>query len=401
MIPALTPPSPKGRGRSIILLAMTISFINITPSFASPQEELSKTQKEAEAARADSKKLALEAKRLAKKKAELSAQMVKTASALQVSEARLSAIEENLRKLDEQITEKTNNLTANKKQLAVMVQASVKLSHTPPESIIIMPGDAMDNMKASRALKMTTDSIKVQSESIRNQMNELSLLKEKATKSQQEAVAEREELEKQRTVLKTQIEQHNALQKKLSAAQKEARARVQSLAKKASDLQELIISLEKEKKQDENNEDITSDNSEPAGEKGRLRSFKSAKGHIRVPAAGKLVQRYGAEGRNETSKGITIATRANAQVTSPYDAEVLFTGPFMDYGKVVILRHSDGFHTLLAGIAKIDISVGDFLLEGEPIGAMGDSDSNNRLYMELRLDSQPIDPANWIRGMNK
>ena len=106
------------------------------------------------------------------------------------------------------------------------------------------------------------------------------------------------------------------------------------------------------------------------------------------------------EGRNETSKGITITTRAGAQVTAPYDAEVLFTGPFMEYGKVVILSHSDGFHTLLARLAKIDVSVGDLLLEGEPIGSMGDKDTN-RLYIEIRSKNHPIDPAQWIRGLKK
>jgi septal ring factor EnvC (AmiA/AmiB activator) len=40
-------------------------------------------------------------------------------------------------------------------------------------------------------------------------------------------------------------------------------------------------------------------------------------------------------------------------------------------------------------------------LEGEPIGAMGDNDAGNRLYVELRRNNQPTDPAPWIRGLNK
>jgi septal ring factor EnvC (AmiA/AmiB activator) len=80
---------------------------------------------------------------------------------------------------------------------------------------------------------------------------------------------------------------------------------------------------------------------------------------------------------------------------------VVFTGPFLTYGQMVIIRHSDDFHTLLAGLVKIDVTVGQFLLEGEPIGAMGDSESSNRLYIELRQNNQPIDPASWIKGLNK
>jgi septal ring factor EnvC (AmiA/AmiB activator) len=335
--------------------------------------------------------------------------MVKTAAALQASEAKLTAIEDKLQILNEQIKEKTNSLAARKKDLAVMVQAALKLSQTPQEAIILMPGNMVNNMKASRALKMTTDSIKNEAKSIAAQMEELARLKEKVTKSQDDANQEREQLEKQRAVLKTQMAEHNVLQQKLKAEQKEAKLRVQALAKKADDLKGLIIALEQEQErqrqlqkqmQQQQEDEIKADNRQPAGDRGKLRYFTAAKGNIRVPAAGKLLQKFGIESRNETSKGITIATRAGAQVTAPYDAEVLFTGPFMEYGKVVILRHSDGFHTLLAGIAKIDVSVGDFLLEGEPIGAMGDKE-NNRLYMELRLNNQPIDPTSWVRGLNK
>ena len=73
----------------------------------------------------------------------------------------------------------------------------------------------------------------------------------------------------------------------------------------------------------------------------------------------------------------------------------------MDYGRMVILRHSDGYHTLLAGMAKIDASVGDFLVEGEPLGSMGELEQNDHLYMELRENNQPINPANWVKGMGR
>ena len=134
--------------------------------------------------------------------------------------------------------------------------------------------------------------------------------------------------------------------------------------------------------------------------KGRLRSFADARGHIRPPAAGQVVQKFGAPDHGGASKGIVIATRAGAQVTAPYDGEVVFTGPFLNYGMLVIIRHSDHFHTLLAGLSKIDASVGQFLLEGEPIGAMGEGESGNRLYVELRKNNQPVDPAPWISRLN-
>lgn len=384
------------------------SGLNISPLHASQNDELKKTKKEIYVAKIQEEKLEKQAKILAEKSAEISAQMVKTAAALQASEARLSSLEEKLRILTNQITEKTNSLAARKKDLAVMIKAAIKLSQTPQEAIILMPGDMMNNMKASRALKMTTDTIKTEAQSIHEQMVELESLKEKVTKNQEDAKAERDQLDEKRKLLKVQIAEHKALQQKINSEKNENKARIASLAKKAEDLRELIGALEKEQaqeklrqKQMKDAQELEASSDRPTGEKGTLRSFKAAKGEIRVPAAGKLTQKYGVEGRNETSKGITITTRGGAQVTATYDAEVLFTGQFMEYGKVIILRHSDGFHTLLAGVAKIDVSVGDFLTEGEPIGAMGEKEPNNRLYMELRLNNQPINPAPWIRGMSR
>lgn len=377
--------------------------------------DLAKTKKEISEANTLAKKLDNEAENLAQKSADLSAKMVETAGELQASEAKLSAIEEKLRILTEQITEKTSSLIAHKKDLAVMIQAAIKLSQTPQEAIILMPGDMMNNMKASRALKMTADSIKYQAQSIHEQMVELESLKDKVTKNQEEAVTQRAQLEEKKSLLKTQITEHKELQQKINSEQRKNKERVQSLAKKAEDLKDLIVALEKEKeereqeqeqlRQQQKQEEIKLDPNQATGEKGDLRSFKEAKGNIRVPAAGKLAQKYGGEENNGigkvTSKGMTITTRSGAQVTAPYDAEVIFAGMFMEYGKMIILRHSDGFHTLLAGMTKIDASVGEFLLEGEPIGAMGDKETNNRLYMELRFNNQPIDPTPWIHGLSK
>jgi len=388
-----------------LTLALTLTFSQ--PVFATPADDLAQTNKEMRTANANAENFSAELKKLKAQEKELADKMIKTAGALQASEAELSALEEKMRILNSQIEEKTATLATKKKNMAVMVQAAVKLSQTPEEAIILMPGDMQNNMKASRALKMTTDSIKKEAESIRAQMAELAELKEKVSANKIDAEKRKTDLEEQRKILKAQIAEHNATQAKIMGEQKEAKAKAQSLAKKAQDLKGLIESLEQEKIEQriqasqKTGDEIEADTNAPSGYKGKLRSFKSAKGKIRVPAAGRLVQKFGENGRNDTSKGVTISTRANAQVTAPFDAEVIFTGPFMDYGRVIILRHSDGFHTLLSGLARIDSSVGDYLLEGEPLGNMGERDQSTKLYMELREDNNPINPAPWVKGMNK
>jgi septal ring factor EnvC (AmiA/AmiB activator) len=61
----------------------------------------------------------------------------------------------------------------------------------------------------------------------------------------------------------------------------------------------------------------------------------------------------------------------------------------------LIIQHSDGYHSLVAGLDRIDEAVGDWLVAGEPVGAMG-SGEKPRLYLELRHNGQPINPLPWL-----
>ena len=96
------------------------------------------------------------------------------------------------------------------------------------------------------------------------------------------------------------------------------------------------------------------------------------------------------------SKGLTIAARPGATVVSPFDGTVIaFAGPFRGYGELLIIEHTEGYHTLLAGLGRIDGTVGQRVLAGEPVGLMGDEKAA-ALYVELRRDGQPINPLPWL-----
>ena len=89
-------------------------------------------------------------------------------------------------------------------------------------------------------------------------------------------------------------------------------------------------------------------------------------------------------------------------------AGVLYKGPYLNYGQIVILNPGDGYSILLAGLETIDVELGQFVLMGEPIGNMGlrtigqavtttAGASRPTLYVEMRQNDAPIDPAPWWR----
>ncbi len=125
--------------------------------------------------------------------------------------------------------------------------------------------------------------------------------------------------------------------------------------------------------------------------------FSQARGQLPYPARGRIVETFGQPNDvGHSAKGITINTRKAAQVIAPYDGHVAFAGPFRGYGLLLIIEHSEGYHTLLAGMAQIDCTVGQKLLTGEPVGVMGQDDSKPNLYVELRRNGQPVNPLPWL-----
>jgi septal ring factor EnvC (AmiA/AmiB activator) len=103
-------------------------------------------------------------------------------------------------------------------------------------------------------------------------------------------------------------------------------------------------------------------------------------------------------------KGISLQTREEARITAPADGWVVYAGPFRSYGQLLIINAGGGYHILLAGMSRIDVSLGQFVLAGEPIAVMGSlaaSGSSGKdslrpvLYVEFRKDGRPVDPGPW------
>jgi septal ring factor EnvC (AmiA/AmiB activator) len=123
--------------------------------------------------------------------------------------------------------------------------------------------------------------------------------------------------------------------------------------------------------------------------------FAKLRGRLRLPARGTRVGRYGeSTGLGPRAQGITLRTRRDAQVVAPHDGRVVFAGPFRDYGLILIISHGGGYHTLLAGLARLQVVVGQSMLTGEPVGVMG-GDGKRSLYIELRRKGTAINPNPW------
>ena len=135
-------------------------------------------------------------------------------------------------------------------------------------------------------------------------------------------------------------------------------------------------------------------------------AFASARKSLPLPLNGVKIREFGMpDGLGGTEKGLSIASRAGAQVTAPCDGWVVYAGPFRSYGQLLILNAGGGYHVLLAGMERISVDLGQFVLTGEPVAVMGGGPQSAAavatgsrqpvLYIEFRKDGSPVDPSPW------
>ncbi len=121
-----------------------------------------------------------------------------------------------------------------------------------------------------------------------------------------------------------------------------------------------------------------------------------ARGGRAVPVAGRILRAWGAMGEGGPSRGLTFAASPGARVVSPCAGRAVYAAPFRSYGLLLIVDCGDGYHFVLAGLARLDTAPGRRLLAGEPVGVLDGQDGRASLYVELRRHGQPMDPGRWF-----
>jgi murein hydrolase activator len=116
-----------------------------------------------------------------------------------------------------------------------------------------------------------------------------------------------------------------------------------------------------------------------------------------LPVAGRLVRGFNAPGEGGPSRGLTFAAPPGARVTAPCAGSVAFAAPFRSYGRMVILDCGQGQHLVLAGMERLDVTGGQRVQAGEPVGVLPAA-GQPTLYVELRRRGEAVDPRPLVRS---
>lgn len=386
--------------RRIFLFAIGLLWMTGTVLAAPSSQELAKIQAQLQEEKKAQTELKEKAQNIAQEVSSVKKQMVKAAGQVQDNEETLSKLEIKLNELEENKKLVENRLGARETQIIHLMSALQKMAVYPPQAVFFSPQNPVDNLRSSLILQSTQEPLQATADKLKQELNKLATLQAaiKAQASEIKLVALR--LETERGKMEKLMQQKSILQSHFEFESIDAKKKADALGKQAKNLEDLLAKLEKEKqKKMKKMADAAAKQKPilsvpaPSAVKG---AFEKSLGSLPLPARGRIIQKYGDTTLGGGSaKGLTMETRPNAQIIAPFDGTVLFAGEFKGYGNLIIIEHSDGYHSLLSGLTRIDCAVGQNVLTGEPVGVMSNG-NNNKLYMEFRQNGQPVNPQKWF-----
>lgn len=131
--------------------------------------------------------------------------------------------------------------------------------------------------------------------------------------------------------------------------------------------------------------------------------FHRRKGALIPPVAGEPVHRFGPRKQEGSMSfvrhsGLTYEVEEGTEVRGVANGEVVFADRLAGYGRLVIVDHGGGYHSLYAHLREVRVSEGERIGAREVVGTSGQSGSleGPKLYFELRQQGVPVDPVEWF-----
>jgi len=293
--------------------------------------------------------------------------------------------------------------------MAEALAAMQRLSQTPAATLMAKPENIETMARTALLFDAILPALDAQAKELRYKIEQVERVQSAIRTDQSALLSRQATLDEQRQEMAAVMAQKKSQQRRMSRALDTERKRIAKLTREAKTLEELIARLAAPKESGAVKGEYAD-----VGKPVESLPFEIAKGRLSLPAPGVVISRFNhRQPDGQRSRGIRMETTAQAQIVSMWDGNIAFAGPFRDYGQLLIISHGGGYHTLLAGMARIDVDIAQWVLVGEPVGLMqaaplktteNEEKTGNfkpSLYIELRRDGRSIDPLPWIAASQR
>ncbi len=393
-------------GLAALLLAGTASAQEQpqAPEPTAQQRELETLRHDLARSKEAETKLKTEIEAIKDDRKKLSQAMIDAAARVRAVEGKLTAAENRLAPLGAREAALKLSLDARNGLIAEVLVALARRSRQPPPALLQKPEDALESVRAAILLGAAVPELKAGIETLAADLTELARLRVEIAAERDALAIDRAALDEDRRRISALVEERQKSLGDNEKALESERSRAEKLAKQVENVRELVARMEREVASA-----VRAAEAARQAEVNRIGltlSFKDARGRLHLPVAGTRVREYGApDGLGGSERGISLETRAGAQIVTPSDGWVVYAGNFRSYGQLLIINAGGGYHILLAGMERITVELGQFVLTGEPVAVMGNGlrlasaaafdTSQPILYIEFRKDGNSIDPSPW------
>ncbi len=390
-----------------------------------PEAELEALEGEARTLAEEARARVLAAEAAAAEISALQRRLVEAGERVRGREAEAEAARLRMAELEAEEAALIARLSQDRAGLARVLAALQRIEMADPPALAVSPDDAAEAARAAGLLARIAPELQARGAAITARLAELERLRGRLDAQGDQLVSARDALSETRTEVTRLIEERRAAEARLRAEASDLSRRAARAATEASDLRALVTEIRRmaavsprpAPRPDDALEAARGDvptprlrprprpagvlvDAQPLTEPAETLRFADMRGRLRPPARGELAVSAGLRGPDGVSReGVWFETGPGAQVSAPFDGEVVYAGPFQDFEGVLMINTPDGYTLVLGGLGLLFASEGQSLLTGEPVGVMPDrANPAPMLYLEIRRSSQDADdPEDWLR----
>ncbi len=396
-----------------------------SPAPQNNADALKQQDRELDAARARQRetaenqaKLRRQIEALSADRSKLTEQLIETAAHIRDVENSIDATRARLVPLDEQEKLFQKSLDERRSVIVEILAALQRIGRQPPPALIVRPEDALQAVRTAITLGAVVPEMRAEADALAGDLADLLRVRKQIIGDRDKLSRDLDVLAREQLRMSIMIDERQKKQAAAEQALDAERKRADDLAHQVDTIKDLIAKLEAgldsaTRAARAANHGIEQDATKPSlaalSDPGRLSpavAFADTRGRLRLPVNGVRIREFGgSDGNGGTQKGLSVAARPGAEITAPCDGWVVYAGPFRSYGQLLILNAGGGYHVLLAGMERISVDLGQFVLTGEPVAMMGGGSQAPAtvgagpkqpvLYVEFRKDGTPIDPSPW------
>lgn len=383
------------RRLTVLLVAPLLLAAASAPAGSSEEtldSALARARAEANAAEAQSRQLETAAGRARDEAARLAAERQAAAAAIGAAEARISAADAEVRLSEARVADRAARLARKQAPVASLLAGIVAMGRRPPLLSIVDDRSLSEFVRVRALLDTTLPVIRARSAALSAELAESRRL-ERGTR------AARDELAKARDDLADRQRRFTALERKAA----DRAARLGASAVGAGDVMiarsESVSQIGGERQRQRAEQALARELAfyPPAPPRPADPDSRSDRPRLayQLPVSAPVSTGVGAVSASGIrSRGITLDSRAGAEVVVPADGTIAFAGPFRRHDGVVIIDHGEGWMSLLIGV-RTARAKGTKVRRGESLGrALGP------VTVELSTNGRP-ESAALIAGSSR